>query len=111
MIISGLLMYFGALLIPVLYFGATGWNGTAKKKMLSGIGLQLVWILIVWGLVWYAWRNGYRDYYYGWALIIPGNVAALIWYLGCLLWPRKKPNLALPRNARRRPPSDDSSAS
>ncbi|HEY0967675.1 MAG TPA: hypothetical protein VGD88_09820 [Opitutaceae bacterium] len=90
MIISGILMYFGALLVPALYFVATGWNGPAKKKMLWGIGLQFLWMLMVWGFVWYSWKKGSRDYFYGWALIIPGNLAAFIWYLGCILSSRKR---------------------
>jgi hypothetical protein len=95
MILVGILMYFGAILVPIVYLVTTGWSGRAKK-MLIGVGLQLFWSLIVWGFVWYSWRNGYSEFYWGWALLIPVNIVALIWYLGCLLWPKdKRPNQSL----------------
>ena len=92
MIFIGILMYFGALLVPLIYFATTGWSGRAKKKMLLGIGLQLFWSLMVWGFVWYSWKNGYTEYYWVWTLLIPVNVVGLIWYVGCVFLPEKKPN-------------------
>jgi hypothetical protein len=93
MITVPILMYFGALLVPISYFAFTGWSGRAKKKMLLGVGLQLFWSFIVWGFVWYSWRKGYSEYYWGWALLIPVNVIGAVWYLGSLLSiPKEEPS-------------------
>jgi uncharacterized membrane protein len=52
--------------------------------MLIGAGLQLFWSLAVWAFVYFSWRAGYTDYYYGWALLIPVNVIGLIYFLAIL---------------------------
>lgn len=83
----GSLMYFGALLVPLLYFAITRMSGKIKRRMLIGTALQLFWSLMVWAFVWYSWRRGDSEYYWGWALLIPVNAVAFVWYVGCLLWP------------------------
>ena len=43
MIFIGILMYFGALIIPLAYLFSTRWRGAAKRPMLIGAGFQLFW--------------------------------------------------------------------
>lgn len=85
MLIVGLLLYFGALLIPATYLLATRCQGSATRAMLIGVGLQLFWILTVWGFVYYCWHAGYREYFWGWALVVPVNFIGLIYFLLMLI--------------------------
>ena len=84
MIYIGILMYFGALIIPAAYLMSTRWHGAAKRPMLIGVGLQIFWSLAVWGLVYYSWRAGYQDAWMGWAFLIPVNVVGLVYFLAVL---------------------------
>lgn len=85
MIFVGIFMYFGALIIPLGYLMSTRWRGAAKRPMLIGASLQLFWSLAVWAFVYFSWRTGYSDYYYGWALMLPVNVVGLIYFVAVLI--------------------------
>ena len=85
------LTYFGAFLIPLAYLllkVTKRIEGSLWKEMGIGIILQLLWSLGVWGFVYYSWKEGYSEYYWGWALLIPVNFVALIWYSTCPFWSR-----------------------
>jgi len=84
MIIVGILMYFGALIIPAGYLMSTRWRGAAKRPMLIGTGLQLFWSLAVWALVYFSWRAGHTDAYMGWAFQLPVNVVGLLYFWAVL---------------------------
>jgi hypothetical protein len=84
MIFIGILMYFGALIIPAAYLFSTRWYGAAKRSMLIGAGLQLFWSLAVWAFVYFSWRAGYTDAYMGWGLLLPVNVVGLLYFLTVL---------------------------
>ena len=59
----------------------------------------------VWGFVYYSWKEGYREYYWGWALLFPVNLVALVWYSTSPFWTRiyknKKHIKALQTTSRR----------
>ena len=74
-------MYFGALLIPITYLLFTQFRGNARRPMLIGIGLQTFWSLAVWAFVYFSWRAGYQDAYYGWGFLLPVNIVGLIYFL------------------------------
>ena len=84
MIFIGILMYFGALIIPAAYLFSTRWRGAAKRPMIIGAGLQLFWSLAVWAFVYFSWRAGYSDAYMGWGLLLPVNVVGLIYFFAVL---------------------------
>jgi len=88
MVVIGFFIYFGAFLIPLAFF-ASGKTRAARKGMLVGMALHAFWSLAVWGFVWYSWHAGYTDYYYGYALLIPVNVVAAVFYFGWLIWKNK----------------------
>jgi hypothetical protein len=75
------MLYFGALIIPAAYLFGTRWRGPLKRPMLAGAALQILFSLAVWAFVYYSWRQGYEDSYYGWALLLPVNVVGLVYYL------------------------------
>ena len=81
------LLYFGSLLIPVRYFVSTRFRGRLNRLMLIGLALQIVWSLAVWAFVYYSWAEGYSEYYWGWALLIPVNfIAAIYFFVFIPLW-------------------------
>ncbi len=84
-------IYFGALAIPLAYCLATLFRGVLTKLMLIGFGLQIFWSLAVWGFVYYSWKEGYSEYYWGWALLIPVNLVGLIYYLALPFYNTRKP--------------------
>jgi len=84
MILVGYLMYFGALIIPAAYLLSTRWHGTAKRPVLIGVGLQIFWSLVVWGIVIYSHRAGYSEWFYAWAYLLPVNIVSFIYYLAVI---------------------------
>ncbi|MDL5053158.1 hypothetical protein QQ056_06315 [Oscillatoria laete-virens NRMC-F 0139] len=78
------LVYFGAYLIPIIYFTVTLGRGRAKKATLWGVAIHTFCNLCVWGFVFYSWKAGYSEYYWGWALLIPINIISVIYYLGAI---------------------------
>ena len=74
--------YFGAYLIPAVYFAATRWQGSARKFFMWGVALQTCGNLAVGGFVYHGWHAGYSEYYWGWALLIPVNMVSALYYLG-----------------------------
>jgi len=86
MILIGVLTYFGALILPAGYFLSKHWRGVANRPMLIGIGLQFVSSLAVLPFVFYSWQADYSDYYYGWALLIPVNLASFMYFLAVLIF-------------------------
>ncbi len=85
MILIGILMYFGALIIPAVYLLSTHWRGAAKRPMLIGVGLQAFWSLAVWAFVYFSWRAGHQDAWMGWGLLLPINIVGLIYFVVVLL--------------------------
>jgi hypothetical protein len=79
-------IYFGAYLIPIIYLAATFGKGKATKRMIWGVAIHSVWNLVVSGFVYYSWRAGYSEYYWGWALLIPVNIVSGIYYFGALVY-------------------------
>jgi hypothetical protein len=101
-ILTNIVFFFWSLLIPLAYllFSRQKMNkGILKKEMIAGIIIQLIWTAVVWGYVYYSWIKGYTEYYYGWYLIIPVNIAGAIWCVTSPLWSkiyrRKKQNQKL----------------
>ena len=93
-------MYFGAAVFPAMFFLLKGLKiieGKYWKRFLLGLVLQVFWSLCVWVFVYYSWKQGHREYYWGWALLIPVNGIALFWYLWSLIdTPTSNNNLAEP---------------
>lgn len=88
--ILGSILYFGALIVPLLYFAVAGWRGAATRWMVTGIVLQVFWTMAVYLFVCNARSHGFREYYWGWALLFPVTFVALLSYLGSLMWIRSK---------------------
>lgn len=82
----GILLYFGALIVPVVYLSATRWRGPARRQMLFGIGMQLFWSLAVWAFVYFSWRAGYQDAWMGWGLLLPVNAIGFLYFVGVLIF-------------------------
>jgi hypothetical protein len=82
----GILLYFGALIIPVVYLISTRWRGAARRQMLVGIGLQVFWSLAVWAFVYFSWRAGYQDAWMGWSLLLPVNAIGFLYFIGVLIF-------------------------
>jgi hypothetical protein len=91
MMFLGILMYFGALIIPTGYLLFTRWRGAAGRPMLIGVCLQLFWSLAVWAFVYFSWRAGQTDAHYGWALLLPVNAVGLLYCLTVLRIYGRKP--------------------
>ena len=73
--------YFGSILIPIFYFFGTRFRGRLNRLMLLGLGLQIFWSVAVYGFVYYNWSHGYSEYYWGWALLVPVNIVAALYFL------------------------------
>lgn len=78
-------IYFGAYLIPIIYFAATRGKGKATKRLLWGIAIHSFWNLAVWGFVHYSWKAGHSEYYWGWALLIPVSIVSATYYFGAMM--------------------------
>ncbi len=74
------IMYFGALLVPLGYFAIRGRSGQLSRRMLKGAVMQLIFSAGVFGFVWYCWKAGYSEYYWGNALYLPVNAFSLLYY-------------------------------
>jgi hypothetical protein len=85
MMFIGFLIYFGAVLIPALYFMLTWRHGSARRPMLVGVILQCFWSLMVWAFVYGSLQTGHVDYYWGWAFLIPVNLVGALYYLAILI--------------------------
>jgi hypothetical protein len=83
-LLIGILMYFGALIIPAAYLLSTRCRGAATRRMLIGVCLQIFWSLAVGAFVYFSWRAGYTEHYWGWALLVPVNAVGLIYFLAVL---------------------------
>ena len=79
-------LYFGSYLIPIIYLAATRGKGKAKKRLLWGVAIHSFWNLAVWGFVYYSWKAGYSEFYWGWALAIPVNIVSALYYFGALVY-------------------------
>jgi hypothetical protein len=84
MIGIAIIMYFGALIIPAVYLLSTRWRGAARRPMIIGAGIQIFCSLAVWVFVCLLWRAGYKEFYWGWAFILPINAVGLIYFLTIL---------------------------
>ena len=80
-VLIGVLMYFGALIIPLVYLLSTHARDACTRPMLVGVALQLSLSMAVWAFVYFSWRSGYTEYYWGWALLLPVNVLSLVYFL------------------------------
>ena len=91
-VLIGILMYFGALIIPVVYLLSTHARGVCTRPMLIGVALQLSLSIAVWAFVYFSQQSGYTEYYWGWALLLPINVLSLVYFLVILfLYARRVP--------------------
>jgi len=86
-----ILLYFGSMTIPAVYFIATLFRGPLTRLMLVGLGLQIFWSLAVWGFVYYSWKRGDSEYYWLWALLAPVNLVSLLYF--CAVPFKKLPGL------------------
>jgi drug/metabolite transporter (DMT)-like permease len=89
-ILFGCLLYFGALIIPTLYFLSNREHGTAKKPMLIGVGLQIFASIMVAALAYFSWRSGYQDAWMAWGLLVPINFISFLYFLMVLFTYGKK---------------------
>lgn len=76
--------YFGALFVPIGYLLLTRFQGSARRMMLLGIGLQLFWSGAVWVFVYFSWRAGYADAWMGWGYLLPVNAVGFIYFVAVL---------------------------
>jgi drug/metabolite transporter (DMT)-like permease len=84
-ILLGCLLYFGALLIPALFFVFNrGQSSNAKKPMLIGVGLQVFWSMAVAAIAYFSWRVGNRDAFMAWGLLLPVNFVGFLYFLAVL---------------------------
>jgi hypothetical protein len=88
-LLIGILMYFGALIIPAAYLLSTRCRGSATRRMLIGVYLQVFWSLAVGAFVYFSWRAGYTEYYWGWAFLVPVNAVGLVYFLAVLIYARR----------------------
>jgi hypothetical protein len=86
------LVYFGALVIPIIYVLAGRGGGPATRRMLVGAASQIFLSLAVYAFVHFSWRQGYNEFYWGFILLIPTNILAFIYYLIVLLVDTRKAN-------------------
>lgn len=83
---ASLLLYFGSYLVPAIYLVFSRFRGRATKAMIFGFAIHTFWNLAVWAFVYYSWRAGYSEHYWGWALLIPINFISFLYYIGSLLY-------------------------
>ena len=76
----GLVLYFGAFLIPVLYLAITKLRGRCSRPMLFGAGTQLALSLLVYLVSELDFRRGNTEAYYWWLLVILLNFVAFLYY-------------------------------
>lgn len=74
------LMFYGALLVPLAYFAIQRRSGRLWRLMFIGIAMQLCLLACVFGFVWFNWKAGYSESYYGYALLLPVNAFCLVYY-------------------------------
>lgn len=77
----GTLISFGALFIPAFYFLFMTKSAPTNRRMFFGVGLQVFWSVLVAALVYFSWRAGRAEYYYGWGLLIPVNIVSAIFFV------------------------------
>jgi len=75
------LAYFGALLIPMIYFACKRFRGSLSRLMLIGVLFQVFSSLAVAALVYYWYRTGYTEAWMGWALLLPINFFCFVYFL------------------------------
>jgi ABC-type Mn2+/Zn2+ transport system permease subunit len=85
-IVIGSLMYFGALLVPAIYLVATRRRGVARRPMIIGVVFEVIAAIGVWALVAYSHRAGYRDYFMGWAFMLPINALCFLYFVGVVFF-------------------------
>jgi ABC-type cobalamin transport system permease subunit len=83
-ILLGCLLYFGALLIPALFFLFNRGQSKAKKPMLIGVGLQVFWSMVVATIAYFSWRAGDSDAFMAWGLLLPVNFVGFLYFLAVL---------------------------
>jgi ABC-type cobalamin transport system permease subunit len=83
-ILLGCLLYFGALLVPALFFFFNRGQSKAKNLMLIGVGLQVFWSMVVAAIAYFSWRAGNRDAFMAWGLMLPVNIVSFIYFLTVL---------------------------
>jgi ABC-type cobalamin transport system permease subunit len=83
-IFLGCLLYFGALLIPALFFFFNKGHSKARKLMLIGVGLQALWSMVVAAIAYFSWRAGNRDAFMAWGLLLPVNFFGFLYFVAVL---------------------------
>jgi hypothetical protein len=84
-LLIGILLYVGALLIPIVYLMATRFRGAARRPMLVGSSVQILWALGVWALVYFSQRAENEDAWMAWCLLLPVNAIGFIYFGGVLV--------------------------
>jgi ABC-type cobalamin transport system permease subunit len=82
MILAGCFLYFGALLIPAIFFLSNRDRGKVRRLMWIGVGLQVIWSFVVAAIVYFSWRSGNRDAFMAWGLLLPVNFISFIYFSG-----------------------------
>jgi hypothetical protein len=85
-----LFMYFGAVIIPLPYLAIKGMSGCYSKAMFVGIIIQCICIGFVWLFVYLNYKTNHTEYYWGWVLLIPVNIASALYYCTVPLWCESK---------------------
>jgi hypothetical protein len=75
------LVYFGAMLIPIACLVATRCHGSRTRAMMIGLVLQMFWSVCVYLLVRYSRVSGYTEWYYANLFHLPVNAVGLIYYV------------------------------
>lgn len=80
--VMAILFMFWSLVIPIAYLllkRRHKHKGILWKAMAAAIVLHLIWIGLIWCFVYWNWKAGYSEYYYGWYLVWPVNFACVMW--------------------------------
>lgn len=81
-----LVTIYGPFFIPVVYFLITKRKGRMKKEMILGFVLHTIWIIAAYGLVYYSWKSGASEWYWGTALYPIVGVISWVYFLTMPFW-------------------------
>ncbi len=77
----GVVLYFGAFLVPVLYVTVTRLRGRCTRPMLAGAGVQLGLSLLLYAVSELDFRRGNTEAYYWGLLVVALNFVAFLYYV------------------------------
>jgi hypothetical protein len=78
--VTASVLYYGALLVPILYLIFNGRRGRLAKLMLIGLLLQMFWSVVVYSVAEFNRRAGRSEWFWAYALYVPVNLASLVYY-------------------------------